>query len=108
MGVMGESGRCEVHKHVVECFLVRWCRSVCLGTYLVAEVRDGLIICSVVESLHCGITLCRGKVCAPNGEFGSCINFYAFVGQVCFLWHVLELLAKNAGGGGVESRHLRM
>lgn len=42
-GVVGESGYCEAHRHVVVCFLVPWCMSVSLGTYLAAVVCDGLI-----------------------------------------------------------------
>lgn len=64
MGAVGESGYHEAHRHVVEGFLVLWCMSVCLGTYLAVVVCDGLIICFVVESLHCGIIPHRGKVCA--------------------------------------------
>jgi len=61
--VVGESGYCEAHRHVVECFLVRWHTSVCLGTYLVVVVCDGLIICFVVESALWD-DMRRGKVCA--------------------------------------------
>lgn len=65
MGVIGEFGHYEAHMHVVECFLVLWCMSVCFGAYMVVVVHYGLIIHFVDESLHCGVTVHVGvKVCA--------------------------------------------
>lgn len=59
-----KNGRCEAHMHIVECFLVLWCTSMCLGAYLVIVVHYGLIICFVDESLHCEITpYIEVKVC---------------------------------------------
>lgn len=37
-----ENGRREAHMHIVECFLVLWCTSMCLGAYLVIVVHYGL------------------------------------------------------------------